>query len=492
MRRLLLCALVATIFAGCAKSELDSSPTINNEHETTLFGGFDSEEATRIQLNEAQKTVWNAGDEVSVFYRTENNERWRYEGEDLATSGPIRQAEEYNRTATTEEVVVAYPYSGDYTYDASSNLLSASLPREQQYMAASYGKGGGLMVAQTLGNGFSLKNCYGWLQLNLMGNGERVKSITLRGNNGEALAFNASIDATTAAMSIANEENSSRDVVLQCPDAGVVLSATATPFYIAVAPQSFTKGVTLEIACIDGNFMTKSYNQSITVERNHIVPTADVAFKAVDVIEIVSVGRDMFSFKVNIEGDYLYYPYPKLEGLYNFEQKAIRGSGVKTYIWKNGEMIQNVSGENITMEVNAGVEYGIAVAKCDANGKVVGSIFREYLTTEAAAAAEGVVTVTTSNITTSSVDIKCEPDGGVKSFYLYVVATATYESMVAAGYGSMYATVIKNNGWSSSTTLERTWEGLSPNTKYSVLLVVVDTNDGESLIDTNTFTTAAE
>ena len=330
------------------------------------------------------------------------------------------------------------------------------------------------------------------MQLNLTGNGERVQSITLRGNNGEALAFNASIDTTTAAMSIANEENSSRDVVLQCPDAGVVLSATATPFYIAVAPQSFTKGVTLEIACIDGNFMTKSYNQSITVERNHIVPTADVAFKAVDVIEIVSVGRDMFSFKVNIEGDYLYYPYPKLEGLYNFEQKAIRGSGVKTYIWKNGEMIQNVSGENITMEVNAGVEYGIAVAKCDANGKVVGSIFREYLTTEAAAAAEGVVTVTTSNVTASSVDIKCEPDGGVKSFYLYVVATATYESMVAAGYGSMYATVIKNTGWSSSTTLERTWEGLSPNTKYSVLLVVVDTNDGESLIDTNTFTTAAE
>ena len=48
---------------------------------------------TRIQLDNYQKTVWTNGDLVSVFYRSDANQKWQYKGETGARIANLRVQE---------------------------------------------------------------------------------------------------------------------------------------------------------------------------------------------------------------------------------------------------------------------------------------------------------------------------------------------------------------------------------------------------------------
>ncbi len=68
------------------------------------------------------------------------------------------------------------------------------------------------------------------------------------------------------------------EVTLNCLDGtsptekGVEVANTATAFDIALSPQTFAKGLTVEITATNGATMTKSTDNSIVIERNHIKP----------------------------------------------------------------------------------------------------------------------------------------------------------------------------------------------------------------------------
>ena len=76
------------------------------------------------------------------------------------------------------------------------------------------------------------------------------------------------------------------EVTLNCLDGtsptekGVTLGAEATAFYIALPPQTFTKGITVEITDTNNFTMTQSTDKEVVIERNHIKPMA--AFKFVN------------------------------------------------------------------------------------------------------------------------------------------------------------------------------------------------------------------
>ena len=75
MKRFYLFALVAMVFAACATDDTqDLRPVDAPETLTVGFEGGDDN--TRVQLNSAGKTVWTKGDLVSVFYRSDANQKW--------------------------------------------------------------------------------------------------------------------------------------------------------------------------------------------------------------------------------------------------------------------------------------------------------------------------------------------------------------------------------------------------------------------------------
>ena len=74
MKKFYLFALVVTMFAACVIDEAqDAVVGVVAETLTVSFEESDS----RIQLQKG-KTVWTAGDLVSVFYRSNANQKWQF------------------------------------------------------------------------------------------------------------------------------------------------------------------------------------------------------------------------------------------------------------------------------------------------------------------------------------------------------------------------------------------------------------------------------
>ena len=295
MKRLLLFAVVATLFAACTQDIVVdvTNPTIADNTPETLVVGFEDDE-TRIQLNEAQKTVWTNGDLVSVFYRSDANQKWQYTGETGARTADLTRVDAGEATKETQRVVVVYPYNANYYFNTETYNVQASLPATQTYLKDSYGLDGNIMISSSEYNNFSLKSVCGWLKLQLTGDGEKVKSITLRGNNGEQVAGELYINSVDATSILASDSGASDDdseaggslifedtilteVTLDC-STGVELGAEATAFYIALPPQTFTKGITVDITAVDGSALTKSTDKELIILRNHIQPMKEFAY----------------------------------------------------------------------------------------------------------------------------------------------------------------------------------------------------------------------
>ena len=293
MKKLLLYVFAALAFAACTQDvvvDITPAPILDNA-PGTLVVGFEGDD-TRIQLQNG-KTVWTKGDEVSVFYRSNANQLWKYDGETGERTAYLKRVDAGSATRDMDRVVVVYPYNEDYYINPSTYNVQATLPAVQSYLEDSYGLGGNIMISQSEYNQFSLKSVCGWLKLQLTGNGEKISSITLRGNNGEQVAGELYINSADATALLASDMGSADDnnaggslifddtiieeVTLDC-DEGVTLGAEATAFYITLPPQTFTKGLTVEITDDSGYTMTQTTDKEIAIERNTIQPMAEMEF----------------------------------------------------------------------------------------------------------------------------------------------------------------------------------------------------------------------
>ena len=301
MKKLLLFLFSAFAFAACEQAPIEEQSAIRHEAPDTITVGFEGDD-TRIQLNESQKTVWTKGDLVSVFYKSDANQKYEYRGETGERTAELHKVSAGSSTTKMGYVVVAYPYNEEYIISPATGNLETMLPAVQHYAVDSYGVGDNLMVSCSEFTQFSLKSVCGWLKLQLTGNGERVKSITLRGNNGEQVAGLIHVDTKSAEATLYSEEVAPDDngnangslvidgamateVMLYC-DEGVTLSNEATAFYIALPPQTFEEGFTVDVICTDGTMMAKSSDKKLSIERNHIQPMAAFEFAATGTTDV--------------------------------------------------------------------------------------------------------------------------------------------------------------------------------------------------------------
>ena len=292
--------MAVVMLTACAEDGLNeaSGTKPTDEAPETLIASFEDDD-TRIQLNDELRTVWTEGDLVSVFYRSDANQKWQYTGQTGARVGELTRVDAGTATTPTTRVVVVYPYNASYYFNTETYNVQASLPAVQTYLSGSYGVDGNILVSSGEYNQISLKSVCGWLKLQLTGEGEKVRSITLRGNNGEQVAGELYINTSDATAQLASamggsddgdvggaggglifEDTILKEVTLNC-GTGVELGAEATAFYIALPPQTFEAGFTVEISTTDGATMTKSTDNSIVIERNHIQPMTAFVYDGV-------------------------------------------------------------------------------------------------------------------------------------------------------------------------------------------------------------------
>ena len=347
MKRLLTLVLAAIAFVACTQNEVEELTANRADVPETLTVGFEGGD-TRIELNEALKTVWTEGDEVSVFYRSYENMRWAFQGETGDRSGEVRLVSGEAGEQTMDNVVMVYPYSETYVIDITDGYVEASLPAVQSYKEGSYGAEGNIMVAESDYRQFILKSVVGWLRVELTGEGESVKSITLRGNAGEQLAGDILVNAADASCILASEGAAAEDnsevagnlmleesilteITLNC-GSGVELGSEAKAFYIGLLPQTFESGVTIEVNCAGYKPMTLSTESSITIERNHIKPMAAVEHDAELDVEIdpTQIPDDEIWYVMSDGTTYDVYLTTKEYGHQSFDAKVISNT------YKNG------------------------------------------------------------------------------------------------------------------------------------------------------------
>ena len=290
MKRLFIFALVATLFVACSTDPTqDLAPEIPVAPDE-LYVTFD-EEDTRIQLKNGAP-VWTEGDLVSVFYRSNANDKWQFQGNTGDTEGSLKRIEQGTATQPTTQIVAVYPYSENYWFNWNTFNVQASLPAEQAYCKDSYGIGSSIMVSSSEYNQLSFKNVCGWLKLQFTGTGS-ISKIVLKGNNGEQVAGEVYINSADATCTLASQMGTSDDgtggnlvfddtiltsITLNCGE-GVELGAEPTAFYIALPPQTFKKGLTAIMYNQDGIPKEISTKNAITIERNHILPMASAEIK---------------------------------------------------------------------------------------------------------------------------------------------------------------------------------------------------------------------
>ena len=364
MKKLLLFVLAVMGFAACTQ-DVEVRVTERHDAPDTITVGFEGDD-TRIQLNEAQKTVWNSGDEVSVFYKSDANQKYEYRGETGERTAELHKVSAGSSTTKMGYVVVAYPYSEEYIISPASGNLETMLPAVQHYAVDSYGVGDNLMVSCSEFTQFSLKSVCGWLKLQLTGNGEVVKGIKFRGNNGEQVAGLIHVDTKSAEATLYSEEVAPDDngnangnlvidgamateVMLYC-DEGVTLSCEATAFYIALPPQTFEEGFTVDVICADGTLMAKSSDKRLSIERNHIQPMAAFEFAATGTTDVPTEPENPINPNLpSNENNKIYYTTTDGKKMFPYESGgATFGAILISNIYKDGVGVMTFD-DDVTM-----------------------------------------------------------------------------------------------------------------------------------------------
>ena len=265
------------LLVGCQQDELVPSGSQDNSLKS-VRATTSSIVKSRTSLS-GNSVVWNTGDAIGIFSNTSDSVA-RYDLTEI--SGDEAQFES-DKPVRGNTFYAFYPYAADAV--VSGTNVSFRLPEEQSFGFDSFASGICPMVAQSTTSSFRFLQVCGLVRLNLKGN-MQVSSISLSGNNGEAIAGLGSVDIASDAPEFrvsGGGQESYNEIALR---GNVALSSSqTTSFYFVVPPQVFSNGMTFKITgLVNGQqrTLTKATERSITVGRSVIT-----SFTAVDTNDLL-------------------------------------------------------------------------------------------------------------------------------------------------------------------------------------------------------------
>lgn len=281
----ILAAVVALI--GCAQNEegLDNITNTPEKSQTEFYASMPECE-TRTYVEDNKYLRWNAGDEITIFAGNSYNGHWQFAGEDGANSGKFNEIGEGGFVTGTPLDLTAnyaiYPYDENISI-SEAGVVSLTLPAVQEYnhtYANSFGAGANTMMAvtkNTSDNFLAFKNLCGYLKLKLYGDDVTIKSITVKGNNGEKIAGKATVAMEYGGEPTITMDNDATDTItIDCGE-GVALSndeSNPTIFWVVIPEITFEDGITIEVTDINDQTFSKQTTNAVPIENNIIQPMA--------------------------------------------------------------------------------------------------------------------------------------------------------------------------------------------------------------------------
>lgn len=305
---ILLITAIAIASASCKVQEIDEIAIDETYREINATIISDSAPQTKTHMGELSTTypvLWSEGDQigllsggVSTFTLVPDSS----DGTKASFSGTA--AEIVGTFPSTSVFPAAYPAQDAFADVSGGEILVGSyLPVKQTYINGTFSDNVYPMASVSMdGLNYGFYNLGGVIQLRLKGNGERtekIKALYLTGNNGETIAGGVGMkfNVTTGepvASSVDKDYNYKVEtygsehyerVIIDFGETPLELSESeAAVINIAVIPQTFTKGFTVEL--VDGVKLGSTYlaiNDPITIKRSHVKQMKEINYNSNDV-----------------------------------------------------------------------------------------------------------------------------------------------------------------------------------------------------------------
>ena len=275
MKKILLFASAALLFAGCAKENITPTENPDNSQKGDITLSFSASQTgfgTKAAIGEtttdaegAKSTAinWQSTDQISVFDGA--NENCQFSTKGFNADAPSCTFEG-NVTKPAIDYIAVYPYTESATI--SDGVISGiSLPATQTAVAGSFDPKAALMAAKTVSGGRELafKNLVGYVKVTT---DFECKQIELCAASGEALAGAGTITFTDGTPSFALGEGATK-ITLRPEGEGTTIAAGT--YYIAVPATTLAAGWNISFTATDDKVYSRKGAKPIQFKTNTVI-----------------------------------------------------------------------------------------------------------------------------------------------------------------------------------------------------------------------------
>ena len=254
--RVILWAFVAVVFTACTQKEQAPLPS----DEIVITASTEADAGSRTTLDVDYTTVlWMPKESISVFG---NGEMAKFTADNAEKTKTANFRGTLPKGSEGQVLYGLYPYNAEATI--SKDVISTSLPAEQEGYADSFADGLFISVAQTKSREMNFFNvCSG---LRFMLDRDDIQVVTFIANGGEALAGKAYIGFDKDGKPVVNAvENGVSEIKLAAPDGKTFKSGTW--YYLVTLPAELKAGYTLLLEG-DGVQGTVRSSNAVAFNRN--------------------------------------------------------------------------------------------------------------------------------------------------------------------------------------------------------------------------------
>ena len=379
MKKIFYTTLLAITFVGCQKAFDESALVENDVKFSAEIEALDG--LTKTTMDSQRQVKWSKGDQMAIFYGNTVADKYQVTDETANTpKGEFVKIADNTDGDKLDATVALYPYadnlsvekvSGDDSDVDEYEISGFVLPETQTYRADSFGEEAFPMAALANVNNLSLgfKNLLGAVKLQLVGT-EVVKSIKIKGKNGERLSGPATITVYSdnqAPLIRVSDENETY-VTLDCGN-GVQLNESApTTFIIALPPVKFRNGFIVQVFGTDG----KITQELEATTANEVIRSSVLVMPAKKGDPIVTYDKLTLELgEPELTRTSISVPMksPGAGGLYYWFCSATRAKkATAEAIMEEGEFISGDEGMAVLSGMNPKSKTSVAVTAMDKNG----------------------------------------------------------------------------------------------------------------------------
>ena len=278
MKKILLFASAALLFAGCAKENITPTENPDNSQKGDITLSFSASQTgfgtkavigvTTTDTEGAKSTAinWQSTDQISVFDGA--NENCQFSTKDFSTETTTSCTFEGTVTKLATDYTAVYPYTE--SAKISEGVISGvTLPAIQTAVEDSFDPSAALMAAKTVSGGRDLafKNLVGYVKV---ATDFECKKIELCAASGEKLAGVGTISFNEGGTPSFTLSDGAESTITLLPEGDGTLAAKKT-YYIAVPATTLAAGWSIRLTDTDDIVSTKKGSKDITFNQSTIL-----------------------------------------------------------------------------------------------------------------------------------------------------------------------------------------------------------------------------